>query len=254
MRSRVIFGVVLLATVGSVGGPAHAQTPTHVAYVTRVVDGNLIYAALGERIEAVRYIGVTVPLIAHPTRGPEPYAGVVREINQRLVDGKWIRMAFGEQARDRQGHLLAYVWVDDVFVNAALLDWGYAEAEHATVNTRYAAYFQSLEEGARRAGRGLWGYGDVLTYHRVRPAESPYETGNYGDRAADASGGRVFSSPNPIIPTELSGTSASSASPGTVGPLGRSGSSAGYLPTVPPSGWGSVPQPGTTYMPAPRTR
>jgi hypothetical protein len=85
MRSRVIFGVVLLATVGSVGGPAHAQTPTHVAYVTRVVDGNLIYAALGERIEAVRYIGVTVPLIAHPTRGPEPYAGVVREMNQRLV-------------------------------------------------------------------------------------------------------------------------------------------------------------------------
>jgi hypothetical protein len=139
-------------------------------------------------------------------------------------------MAFDEQARDRQGHLLAYVWVDDVFVNAALLHWGYAEAEHGTVNTRYAAYFQSLEEGARRAGRGLWGYGDVLTYHRVRPAESPYETGNYGDRAADASSGRVFSAPNPLIPTQLPGTSPSSASSGTVAPPVRSGSSTGYMP------------------------
>jgi micrococcal nuclease len=235
MRGRVVFVLVLLATVGSVCGLAHAQTPTHWAYVTRVVDGDVIYAALGQRIEPVRYIGVTVPLIAHPTRGPEPYASVVREMNRRLVDGKWIRMAFDEQARDRHGRLLAYVWVDDVFVNAALLHWGYAEAEHATVNTRYAAYFQSLEEGARRAGRGLWGYGDVLTYHRVRPAESTHES----DHAADAAGGRVFSAPNPLIPAPLPGTSPpsassgaapSAASSGTVAPPARSGSSTGYMP------------------------
>jgi len=76
----------------------------------------------------------------------------VREINQRLVDGKWIRMAFGDQARDRQGHLLAYVWVDDVFVNAALLQKGYAEAA-ASTDHQYLAYFRTLEEDARRDGR-----------------------------------------------------------------------------------------------------
>ena len=226
MYQRIIVALALLTVAAvEVSGPAYGQPPGDLAYVTRVVDGNVIYAAVGQRIEAIRYIGVGVPFIAHPSRGPEPYSAFVVEMNRQLVDAKWIRLGFDKQARDDHGRLLAYVWVDGVFVNAALLHRGYAEAERATVNTRYATYFQSLEAEARRTRRGLWGYGDVLAYHRVRPSES---AGNVSAYAANAAGGRVFSSPNPITPSAVATPSSgpvsapAPASAGTAAPAARS--------------------------------
>jgi micrococcal nuclease len=247
MHQRIILVFALLiVTAAEMSGPAYGQTAGDLAYVTRVVDGNVIYAAVGQRIEAIRYIGVAVPFIAHPVRGPEPYAAFVVEMNRQLVDGKWIRLGFDKQTRDEHGRLLAYVWVDNVFVNAALLHRGYAEAERGAVNARYATYFQSLEADARRTRRGLWRYGDVLAYHRARPAESAATVGNVAAQAASAAGGRVFSSPNPINPAAVAAPSsvpASSSSPASApaaapasrssGGLGRSPSSTPYsLPGV----------------------
>jgi len=228
MRQRIIVVLALVAMVfADASGLAHGQTAGELAYVTRVVDGNVIYAALGQQVEAIRYIGVGVPFIAHPTRGSEPYASVVLGMNRDLVDGKWVRLTFDRQKRDEHGRLLAYVWLDRVFVNAALLYRGYAEAERDAVNSRYATYFQSLEADARRARRGLWGYGDVLAYHRARPAETA--GGNVADRPANVAGGRVFSSPNPINPASVSAggpvqsSSPSSAStPSSAAPTSRS--------------------------------
>ena len=240
MRQRIVLVIALLTlTFAEVSGGAYGQPAGAPAYVTRVVEGNVIYAARGQQLEAIRYIGVGVPFIAHPTRGSEPYAAVVMDMNRQLVEGKWIRLAFDAQPRDEHGRLLAYVWVDDVFVNAALLYRGYAEAERSAVNTRYATYFQSLEADARRTGRGLWGYGDVLAHHRPRPADDA--TGNVTDRPAGVAGGRVFSSPNPISPSLVPATSFSpspsvapsapaASAPRSTGGLGRSSPGTTYTP------------------------
>lgn len=241
MRRRIIVLIALLTVTSvEVGGTAHGQATGELAYVTRVVDGNVIYAAVGQRVEAIRYIGVGMPFIAHPTRGPEPYASVVLEMNRQLVDGKWVRLAFDAKPRDEHGRLLAYVWVDRVFVNAALLHRGYAEAERATVNTRYATYFQALEADARRARRGLWGYGDVLAYHRPRPPETA--AGNADERPANVAGGRVFSSPNPIIPSSVPATAPATSSSSSVGPTAAPAPRSS-------GGLGRSSQPGTTYTP-----
>ncbi len=93
------------------------------------------------RIEAVRYFGIDVPIVDHPTRGREPYTSRARDENQRLVEGKWIYLLLGRPSRDRAGRLLAYVWVDNVFVNAALVHRGYAEAMSSTGPHPYPAYF-----------------------------------------------------------------------------------------------------------------
>ena len=186
--ARLAVAALLLVSAG-VALPARAGTQAGPAYVTRVVDGNTLYAELGGRVEAVRYLGVNVPVVDHPKRGREPYAGVVREMNRRLVESRWIRLVFEAEPRDRYGRLLAYVWVGDLFVNAALVHWGYAEAAApSATNARYAAWFRSLEEGARREGRGLWHYGDVQAYNRPGVGESEGD-GDYQDRAATASGG-----------------------------------------------------------------
>jgi endonuclease YncB( thermonuclease family) len=196
---RRLVGVALLVVLAA-AAPAAAQTRVGPAYVTRVVDGDTLYAELGGRLEEVRYLGINSPRIEHPTLGSEPYAILAREANRRLVEGKWVHLTFEGPARDRHGRLLAYVWVGPMFVNARLVHRGFGEA--ATASTAgYAEYFRLLEDGARREARGLWRDPGVLAYHRPRSTEVAADAGDVEDRSADTSGGRVFSAPAPFIPS-----------------------------------------------------
>jgi micrococcal nuclease len=194
---RTLAAITLLVALGVAATPALAQVQAGPAYVTRVVDGDTIYAEVGGRLEAVRYLGVNTPRIEHPAYGAERYATIAREANRRLVEGKWVRLVFEGPTRDRHGRLLAYVWSGNTFVNAALVHYGYGEA--ATASTAgYAAFFRALEEGARRDARGVWRERDAQTYHRPRPTEAAAD--EYGDRTSTVSGGRVFSAPAPFLP------------------------------------------------------
>jgi len=243
--------IALLVALSSVSTSAFAQGWIGPAYVTRVVEGDLIYAQIDTRIEAVRYLGIDVPLVDHPARGREPFASAARQANQRLVEGKWIYLILGTPPRDRSGRLMAYVWVGNVLVNAALLQRGYAEAT-ASMDHQYLAYFRTLEEDARRDGRGLWGDRDVLTYYRPHPPEADQDPGGYRGHPPDGSGGRVFSGYLPYIQALPPGTrsnpasSSPTVSPGATPDQRRSGP--GTYPTLP---WNYFPEPGTTYFPVP---
>jgi endonuclease YncB( thermonuclease family) len=243
--------IALLVALSGVSTSAFAQGWIGPAYVTRVVQGDLIYAQIGTRIEAVRYLGIDIPIIDDPAQGREPFASVSREANQRLVEGKGIYLTLGALPRDRSGRLLAYVWVGNVFVNAALLQRGYAEAT-ASTDHQYLAYFRTLEEDARRDGRGLWGNRDALTYYRPHPPEAAPDPGDYRGHAPDGSGGRVFSGWLPDIQPLPPGTrsnpasSSRAVSPGATPDQSRSGP--GTYPTLP---WNYFPEPGTTYFPVP---
>ena len=224
----------LLALVGA-PRPAHAQPQAGPAYVTRVVDGDTLYAELGGRLEAVRYLGVNTPRIEHPTYGAERYAAMAYEANRRLVEGKWVRLVFEGSTRDRHGRLLAYVWSGNTFVNAALVHYGYGET--ATASTAgYAAYFRTLEEGARRDARGVWSDRDAQTYHRPRPTELAADAGEHEDRAPTVAGGRVFSAPAPFLPSAPSSSSSGSSvgvPGGPVAPAPRMGSPSPAAPRSP---------------------
>jgi micrococcal nuclease len=250
MVNPVAVAAVALVLALAGAAPARAQSVTGPAYVTRVVDGETLYAEIAGRLEVVRYLGVNAPRIDHPTRGPEPYAALAREINRRLVEGKWIYLVFEREPRDRFGRLLAYVWVGDVFVNAMLIHRGFGEAATSTTPTPWGEYFRSLEAGARQDARGYWSDADARTYHRPRPAEGTLEASEIEERAADASGGRVFSAPAPFVPTYSPGPSAPSvgvpAAPVSPGPV-YVGSSPSYIPSSPsnlPSRGGRLPRVG----------
>ena len=198
--------LLLTALLAAVAAPAAAQPS--LAYVTRVAEGDLIYAEVGGRIEAVRYLGLNAPVIDHPARGREPYALGARERNRQLVEGHGVRLSFEREPRDEHGRLQAYVYAGNVFVNAALLHYGYAEAAEPRADVRYSEYFKSLEEGARREGRGLWRYGDVQTYYKRGGLEQAGDL-DYQGRPAIGAGGRVFSAPAPFIPSIPSGSGGS---------------------------------------------
>lgn len=121
--------------------------------VTRIVDGDTIeVSGLGR----VRYIGVNTPETKHPSKPVEYYGHEAEEANRRLVGGKTVKLEFDVQQRDQYGRVLAYVYVGSTFVNAWLVENGFAQVMTIPPNVKYANLFLQLQAEAREAGRGLW--------------------------------------------------------------------------------------------------
>jgi micrococcal nuclease len=124
------------------------------ARVVAVLDGDTIVIAGGEK---VRYAGLDTPETHHPDKLPEYCGREAFEANRRLVAGKTVRLEFDERRRDNYGRLLAYVYVDSLFVNAELIRQGYARVTTYTDNQRHRDDFARLQHDAIAARRGMWG-------------------------------------------------------------------------------------------------
>lgn len=138
--------------------PSNTPTPTRIiptgaeaATVTHIVDGDTIDVLIGEMTYRVRYIGVNTP-----ERG-EPCYAEATAANAAFVSGQTVYLLRDISQTDRYDRLLRYVYVGDVFVNAALVAAGYAEAVEYPPDTAQAKYLESLETEARTAQRACWG-------------------------------------------------------------------------------------------------
>jgi micrococcal nuclease len=125
--------------------------------VTRIVDGDTIVVDVDGEEERVRYIGIDTPESVTPGEPVECFGPQASRFNARLVEGERVRMVFDSERRDRYGRLLAYVYAGDTFVNAALVRRGFAKTLTIPPNDTFADRFDSLEQKAANAGRGLWG-------------------------------------------------------------------------------------------------
>jgi micrococcal nuclease len=143
-------------------GPA--QT---IALVTRVVDGDTVEAEIGGEEEDVRLIGVDTPESVTPGEPVECFGPRASGFSERLLEGKRVRLVFGEERVDPYDRLLAYAYLDPaqeahaperpLFANAALVRRGLARTLTIPPNDRFAPLLKRLERDAARAGRGLWG-------------------------------------------------------------------------------------------------
>ena len=143
---------LLPALAASQAGPALA------VQVVQVVDGDTIeVCCIGGKREKVRYIGIDTPETKHPTKGVEAYGKEASEANRKLVAGRSVRLEFDVQQRDKYGRLLAYVYLEDgTFVNARLVEQGYAQVMTVPPNVKHQELFLRLQREAREARRGLW--------------------------------------------------------------------------------------------------
>jgi micrococcal nuclease len=107
--------------------------------------------------EDVRYIGMDTPETVKPGTPVQCYGHAASAQNERLVDGRTVRLVFDRERRDVYGRLLAYVYVGRRLVNAALVRDGYARTLTIQPNSLHATLFHRLQARAARAGRGLWG-------------------------------------------------------------------------------------------------
>jgi micrococcal nuclease len=133
------------ATAGTAGA-GHRQ-----AAVVRVVDGDtVVLRGLGRS----RLIGIDTPEV-HGRR--ECFGAQASAFAERVLRGRRVRYAIGEQPRDRYGRALVYVWLPDGRqLNEMLVAGGYARTLTIAPNVRYASRFRRRADEARAAGRGLW--------------------------------------------------------------------------------------------------
>ena len=143
-------------------GPAAAT-----ALVTRVVDGDTIEVRIGDGVEDVRLIGIDTPETVKPGAPVECFGPQASRFTHGLLEGKRVRLVFGEERRDPYDRLLAYAYLDPAieahapgrprFVNATLVRRGLARSLTIPPNDRFAPLLRRLELDAARTGRGLWG-------------------------------------------------------------------------------------------------
>ena len=129
------------------------------ATVKRVVDGDTLLVTGLERDAAlVRLIGIDAPETGDGRTTRECFGPEARRwLAERARPGSRVRLVFDVGERDRFDRRLAYVYLPDgTFMNAALVESGYARTMTIRPNVTRAKELQALERRARERGLGLW--------------------------------------------------------------------------------------------------
>jgi micrococcal nuclease len=125
--------------------------------VVRAVDGDTLEVALdGGPTETVRLIGVDTPETVKPDTPVQCFGPRASAFEHEHVEGHRVRLVTGVEPRDYYGRLLAYVWLDDRFLEAELLSRGLARVLTFHPNDRFAHRFEGIAQKAAKAGKGLW--------------------------------------------------------------------------------------------------
>ena len=164
MHRRIAIRVAVVAAAVAVAGIAWVERPGSppiaAGTVVRVVDGDtIIVRGSGGRTADVRLIGIDTPETVDPRRPVGCYGPEASAFAKRLLTGRRVVLRYDRETTDRYGRSLAYVWLAGprtAFVNARLVELGYARAYPFPPNTAHEALFASLEREAALAGRGLW--------------------------------------------------------------------------------------------------
>jgi micrococcal nuclease len=153
MKTRTRFGIFLVFLVALL---VHYRTASANSFhrVRWVDDGDTVVLADGRR---VRYIGINAPEVAHEERPAERFGPEARGFNRKLVYKKKVRLAFGQKKYDHYGRVLAYLFLrDGTFVNAKLIEEGYAYYLFHRPHTKYEPLLLRLQRQAMAKKAGMW--------------------------------------------------------------------------------------------------
>ena len=139
---RLSLAVLLLAAACS------PEATLRTVTVSAVIDGDTFDTAAGERI---RVLGVDAP-----EKDTECYGQEATQFLRDLIQGESVQLELDLVEFDDFERTLAYVYLDDLFVNGELLREGQACRLVIPPNDRYARYLATLEDSARVSGIGLW--------------------------------------------------------------------------------------------------
>jgi micrococcal nuclease len=180
MRTSVTLTLLLLASATAVpaqidtiptlpkealidSGPPRPNRETSTCTIRRIIDGDTIECA---EVGRVRLIGMDTPELSQ-----EPYGELASQALAGLAPvGSRVELEPDVELRDRYGRFLAYVWVDGLQVNWALVRQGWAVLLTYPPNVQYVDWYTEAQRRAREDGVGLWAVGgfDCLPVDRRR--------------------------------------------------------------------------------------
>ncbi len=187
-RKLIKFVFAVLAVVAAVFANIVDKPQHRQALVVKVYDGDTVGLSDGEK---VRLIGIDTPeefesskLFADAGRTGQDVAVIkamgkkAHEFTSRWVLGQTVRLEFDREKHDRYGRLLAYVYMpfphpplSDLpragyivnidgkkwyFVNATIVQSGFAKPMPIAPNDKYKEIFQALYDQAKEYHLGLW--------------------------------------------------------------------------------------------------
>jgi micrococcal nuclease len=153
LTRKYIICALALALAGGVSACNYSTEGGYHARVVYVYDGDTIKLDNGEN---VRYLGIDTPEMNYKKPPAERFAEQAKRFNEQLVAQKKVRLEFDAQRRDKYDRLLAYVYVDDIFVNAEILKQGYGKVYIIPPNVKYADEFLALQREAKAGKKGIW--------------------------------------------------------------------------------------------------
>ena len=141
------------------GSVAAAQlTPN--ATVLSVTDGDTVVLDIDGIEEPVRLIGIDTPEKSGGLRPAECYGDEASQhVRELLPVGTEVYLERDVEARDRYDRLLGYLYRanDSLFINASLVEDGYAAAYRFEPNIHHSELFEAAQRSARSRELGLWG-------------------------------------------------------------------------------------------------
>jgi micrococcal nuclease len=130
---------------------------TTTATVLSVIDGDTIDVIIEGNKDSVRvrYLGIDTPE-PYATKVPECGSSEATARNKQLVENKAVTLVPGADPYDEYERLLAYVYVDDEFVNETLVREGYAQVMMIKPNVQFRNNFTTAYNQARESKLGIW--------------------------------------------------------------------------------------------------
>lgn len=131
--------------------------------ITKVVDGDTFWVDDGTpKGKKIRLIGIDAPESRKTFKKEVGYYGKeAKAYAKELLVNKKVKLVMDVDSLDRYGRTLAYAYLEDgTFVNAHLIENGYAMIMTIPPNVTFADEFLKLQQEARNQQKGLWN----LTY------------------------------------------------------------------------------------------
>jgi len=134
--------------------PPVAHEAGATVLVQRVVDGDTLLLADHTRI---RLLGVDTPETKRPDTPVEPFGPEASAFTRAHVEGRQVRLEFDKERYDKYGRVLAYVYLDDWFLNEAMLRAGLGRAiTNHPYSESMKRRFRAAEHEAQRERLGIW--------------------------------------------------------------------------------------------------
>jgi endonuclease YncB( thermonuclease family) len=156
---------LLAAAIAIPAYVAPVSAESYQATVTGVNDVSHLIVTVNGRLENVKLIGVAPAQFQSIN-----YWQQGRQAAVNMLLNQSVRVDTDVQTRDTQGRLLAWVFVNGVLANEALIRQGAAVAAPDSFNVRYAGNLVSAQQDAARNGAGVWNANNHL------PSPTPYPT------------------------------------------------------------------------------